>query len=252
MRDVMHFWAVAVLLMPLALAQGPAVAPAELRLPSAPAPAPGSPAVDGCKKTAELLFVQTADQAELIAAPGGALTLVLRNVSRITTYFTDKPERRAGSIYTQSFSTDRSFYVGKNTSNEWLGRPNAALYGLRGEPTAEGGETRNNTVFIVTLFTPKYDAAAQTLTYPVKVIPDNDPKNESIVAWYRRYKSEANVPLVRKLAEDKWPRLVLHDVALFIDDWSSFENSAFCDDCCAVSCYMNHGGSMWGLGGGFW
>ena len=67
---------------------------------------------------------------------------------------------------------------------------------------------------------------------------------------YRRYKSEANVPAVRSLAENKWPRLVLYDAALFIDDWSSFENSAFCDRCCEVSCYMDQG-SPWGLGG-FW
>ena len=45
----------------------------------------------------------------------------------------DKPERRAGSIYTEPFSTDKSFFAGKNASNEWLGRPNAALYGLRGD-----------------------------------------------------------------------------------------------------------------------
>ena len=111
--------------------------------------------------------MQTADEAELTAAPGGALTLVLRNVSRVTTYFTgalgcglrpqaltlhrihvlppackqsqrccacaDKPERRAGSIYTAPFSTDKSFFAGRNTSNAWLGRPNAALYGLRGD-----------------------------------------------------------------------------------------------------------------------
>ena len=66
---------------------GPAAAPAGLRLPSARAPAPSS-ALNGCKQKAELLFVHTADEAELTAAPDGALTLVLRNVSRFTTYFT--------------------------------------------------------------------------------------------------------------------------------------------------------------------
>lgn len=66
---------------------GPAAAPAGLRLPSARAPAPSS-ALNGCKQKAELLFVHTADEAELTAAPEGALTLVLRNVSRFTTYFT--------------------------------------------------------------------------------------------------------------------------------------------------------------------
>lgn len=36
----------------------------------------------------------------------------------------------------------------------------------------------------MTLLVPKYDAAAQTVTYTVRVIPDDEPKNESIVAWY--------------------------------------------------------------------
>ena len=66
---------------------GLAAAPADTTLPLAPAPAPGSPASD-CKQTAELLFVQTAGEAEITAGPGGNLTLVLRDVSRITTYFT--------------------------------------------------------------------------------------------------------------------------------------------------------------------
>jgi len=117
-------------------------------------------ATNGCKATAELLFVQTAEEAELAFGPSGNLTLVMRNVSSITTYFTgapscapapawlprhqqglmgalrsaDKPERRAGSVYTQRFSQDRSFYAMQNTSGQWLGRPNAALYGLQGVP----------------------------------------------------------------------------------------------------------------------
>ena len=37
---------------------------------------------------------------------------------------------------------------------------------------------------MVTLLTPTYDAAAQTVTYLVRVIPDDEPENESIVAWY--------------------------------------------------------------------
>ncbi len=118
--------------------------------------------------------------------------------------------------------------------------------------TADTGETRNDTVFVVTLYTPAYDAERRTLTYPVRVVPDGIGRNESIVAWYRRVRSgDKNLPTVRSLTEGRWPRLVLRDAALFIDDWSSMENSAFCDDCCAVSCYMNSG-TMWGLGGGFW
>lgn len=67
---------------------------------------------------------------------------------------------------------------------------------------------------------------------------------------YRRHKRAANVPAVRSLAEEQAPRLALRDVALFIDDWQSMEQSSFCDNCCDVSCYMNSG-TMWGLGG-FW
>ena len=48
---------------------------------------------------------------------------------------------------------------------------------------ADGGETVNNTVVIVTLFTPVYDADNNTLTYPITVVPDDTSPKESIVAW---------------------------------------------------------------------
>ena len=73
-----------------------------------------------------------------------------------------------------------------------------------------------------------------------------------VMRRYRRHRRAANVPNVRSLTEKPVPRLVLYDASLFIDDWGSFENSAFCDDCCAVSCYMNSPTlGAWGLGG-FW
>ncbi len=135
--------------------------------------------------------------------------------------------------------------AGSAARNHWPPR-------VRGRAqTADGGATRNDTVFVVTLFTPAYDGERRTLTYPVKVVPNGSNRNESIVAWYHRLSSgDRNVPTVRSLTEGKPPRLVLRDAALFIDDWSNFENSAFCDNCCAVNCYMNSG-TVWGLGG-FW
>ena len=58
----------------------------------------------------------------------------------------DTPERRAGTIFTSSFSADQAFYVGRNTSNTWLGRPNAALYGLMGNPVGAAIQTHTQIV----------------------------------------------------------------------------------------------------------
>lgn len=42
-------------------------------------------------------------------------------------------------MYTAPFYSDKSFFAGRNTSNAWLGRPNAALYGLRGDTVRAAG-----------------------------------------------------------------------------------------------------------------
>ena len=139
-------------------------------------PAPSS-ALNGCKQKAELLFVHTADAAELTAAADGALTLVLRNVSRFTTYFTGarpawiqawpqgcQPEAclknricwaaagptaavhaqtsrsggRAPCTPRRSTPTRPSSRAGTPAGRGWAG-PNAALYGLRGDTVRAAG-----------------------------------------------------------------------------------------------------------------
>ena len=93
---------------------GPAAALAGPRLPSAPAPAPSS-ALNGCKQKAELLFVHTADEAELTAAADGALTLVLRNVSRF------RSGGRARCTPRRSTPTSPSSRAGTPATRGWAG-----------------------------------------------------------------------------------------------------------------------------------
>ena len=118
--------------------------------------------------------------------------------------------------YADYFSTDRLFY--SNTTNQWLGAPNAALFGLRNNHGQNNTVRRANClmqitthelmktgclqehstsprisahkrpsaaqVVIVTLGEPVYDAVAATLDYTVSFVPGLH--NGSIVDFYRR------------------------------------------------------------------
>ncbi|EIE25735.1 hypothetical protein COCSUDRAFT_52556 [Coccomyxa subellipsoidea C-169] len=134
--------------------------------------------------------------------------MILSNVSAQTIFFADKPERYAGMIGTDFFSVDKMFY--NNKSNDWLDAPNAALFGLK------GNKPQNNTVVIVTLREPVYDAAANTLTYTVTFVPERHVG--SIANFYRRHKS---MPAFTKVIDKIEGRAFLKDVALFIDNFQS-------------------------------
>ena len=69
--------------------------------------------------------------------------------------FSDKPERRAGSLQTGVFATGAGFYSGA----DWLGQPNAVLTGQ----TARGAPV----TVVVTLYSPAYNTESATLTYKV-------------------------------------------------------------------------------------
>ena len=69
--------------------------------------------------------------------------------------FTDKPERRAGTLGSASFAAHASFYAGE----QWLGAPNAVLTGQ-----APGGAP---VTVVVTLYSPAFSAANASLTYKV-------------------------------------------------------------------------------------
>ncbi|BDA43975.1 hypothetical protein COCOBI_05-1590 [Coccomyxa sp. Obi] len=197
-----------------AMAPSPAASPATAPLPSANAlnnmMAAAPVAAAGCNASsdsASLLFIQ---QAKLVnfTTQGGSTLMTMSNVTSQTIFFADKPERYAGMIGTDFFSADKMFY--SNKSNQWLDAPNAALFGTR------GNMPQNNTVVIVTLHDPVYDAAAATLTYNVTFVPERHVG--SIASFYRRHKS---MPAFTKVIEKVEGKAFLKDVALFIDNFQS-------------------------------
>ncbi|KAK9837023.1 hypothetical protein WJX81_008054 [Elliptochloris bilobata] len=148
--------------------------------------------------------------------PTATALLTLSGVAPYTTWFTNKPERRAGSLDSGFFATGAGFYTGA----DWLGAPNAVLTGQ-----AAG---RSVTV-VLTLFSPIYFGANASLTYKVTVI-SNAPEAAAAAAAVGR------------------PRTVeVQDVSLFVDDYIDQYNgckSTF------VSCPWYGGG--WYYPGGWW
>jgi hypothetical protein len=60
---------------------------------------------------------------------------------------------------------ETSFFAGKNFSDsngDWLAKPNAALYASN-----PGPDPSNDTIIIVTLTSPAYNASTKTITYRV-------------------------------------------------------------------------------------
>jgi hypothetical protein len=113
-----------------------------------------SPVVEGEKTT--FLFLQTFDGGSLMPKPGeeGIYVLSLQGDRGRTIGFSDRPERIVTSGPTQGFLDGLGFSP--------VDPPNAALVF---EPSA--GETD---VIVLELLNPQYDAAAQTLTYDVRIL----------------------------------------------------------------------------------
>lgn len=133
----------------LALASGPlASANAHDATPAA------SPVAQGEKTT--FLFLQVFESGSLMPKPGeeGVYVLSLQGDHGRTIGFSDRPERIVTSGPTQVFLDGLGF----TPANP----PNAALVF---EPSA--GETD---VIVLELLNPQYDAAAQTLTYDVRML----------------------------------------------------------------------------------
>ncbi len=88
-------------------------------------------------------------------------TLTLTGVASHTIWFADRPGRTAGQVPTEDFAgptfTDKA--------GNWLSKPNAALYASN-----PGPNPANDTILIVTLTSPLYDSAADSLTYKVRFI----------------------------------------------------------------------------------
>lgn len=107
------------------------------------------------------LFVQTASSGSLTPGRGeGRSELVLNGVSPRTTYFTDRPQRRAGLVPVG--------VLVRKWSEAFGGDPPEAAIQLDDAPKS------SDTVVVELLRAPTYRSAARTLAYPVRVVsPDN-------------------------------------------------------------------------------
>lgn len=127
------------------LAAGCAIAATGAAFAATPAPA-------AAPKTATFLFVQTAKSMSFDAKTS---TLTLSGVSPVTTFFTDRPERRAGGMTTAEFIP----FWGEGKDSFAKDPPNADL------SIIENGQLQQS---VVELINPVLKG--DTLTYTVKVV----------------------------------------------------------------------------------
>lgn len=134
------------------------------------------------------MFVQTAENGTFSAIPGkDSYKLVLKGVTPQTVYFSDRPERIAGSVNNRDFLSAIGF--GK------LNPPNAAI--VLTEP-----KSKDSDVIVVTLENPVYNESTKTLTYEAK--PLKDIKGTKLAFWGN--KSDKQLPST------------FSKVSIFIDD----------------------------------
>jgi hypothetical protein len=113
-------------------------------------PAPATPA--GSHPTRPLLFVQQAQQGsfEPVAGQDGVYTLTLRGADPKVLYFSDRPERDAGTLSVDTMLEALGYAKGDPP-------PNAAIQ------ITDGAAEAN--VRAVELLNPSYDAQSRTMTY---------------------------------------------------------------------------------------
>ena len=123
---------------------------------------PASPvAFPSAVPEASLLFVQSFAASTLTPKPGetGVFTLKLSRELGQTLYFSDRPERIVGTMPAQTFLDQLGF----SASNP----PNAALV------VATGNNGRDDeSVLIVELLNPRYDAVTRSTIYDVHLLSD--------------------------------------------------------------------------------
>lgn len=101
-----------------------------------------------------LLFVQSAEKGEFIAESDGMYKLTLEQAVPYSFYFSDRPDRIAGSISNEKFF--------KNMN--WTPAPNAAI-------TLPDGNKSEDAI-IVELMDPRYDSRSGNITYTVRIVRD--------------------------------------------------------------------------------
>ncbi|HSK78132.1 MAG TPA: hypothetical protein VLQ45_16890 [Thermoanaerobaculia bacterium] len=167
---------------------------------------------------ASFMFVQTARRGVVkpIGDPAaGRYSLELHGVRPETVYFSDRPERIAGSAPMDRFLSGFSFGA--------QDPPNAAL--TFDSPAGQQG------VAVVELTAPRYDAGSQVLTYEIRMLGNYGGQN--LAHWASK-------------AGSKGLPAGLQDVSLFIDDCPNETVMCFGDyqcsgggegeECCRVSC----------------
>ena len=119
------------------------------------AAAQATPIADGDEETGSDLFVQTFRAGTLAPDPdvSGVYTLSLEGSLGHAVYFSDRPARRVGLIPTAVLLEQLGFTPADP--------PNAALVA----ETADGED-----ILVVELMNPRYDEAAETLAYDVRVL----------------------------------------------------------------------------------
>lgn len=137
-------------------------------------------------KQADYLFSQTAVSANLIPIKSepGYYRLVMYKVLPNTTWFTDRPERKAGYVSTEQFVADWN----KGVNSFAKDSPNAELVTIN-----DDGNLRVQKNAVLELMHPSYQPKTGILIYRAKAIQIDD---------------------VKPLTNDD-----LHQVALFIDTW---------------------------------
>jgi hypothetical protein len=135
-----------------ALVAGAGLATAQRRVT-----AQATPTADEDEETGSDLFVQTFSAGTLTPDPdeSGAYTLSLEGSLDQAVYFSDRPARRVGLIPTAVLLDQLGFTPADP--------PNAALVAQ----TADGED-----ILVVELMNPRYDEAAQSLAYDVRVLAD--------------------------------------------------------------------------------
>ncbi len=140
-----------------------------------------------------LLYIQTAHSGTLSAPQSdNTRTLTLNNVSRTTVFFADRPYRETGHEATQQFIDEWD-----DGDDSFLNNPpNAALDIL-------GGDSQS--IIILELMNPVYDANTRTLQYDVIILEESD-------TGISQYGEERDYSILQSFGE----------VALFID--STYKN----------------------------
>jgi hypothetical protein len=135
-----------------ALVAGAGLATAQRRVSAQATPTP-----DEDEETGSDLFVQTFSAGTLTPLPAesGVSTLSLEGSLGHAVYFSDRPARRVGLIPTAVLLEQLGFTPADP--------PNAALVA----ETADGED-----IVVVELMNPRYDEAAQTLAYDVRLLAD--------------------------------------------------------------------------------